>query len=145
MMKKLRIDDPLDAFAVHGACGVWGVLASGLFTAKEYSYAPSPDSQNFKDNMDDDGNGYDCGLFMTGTRGELFGTHVIALVIEIAWVVTLSTIMFQGLKIAGIFRVSEADEDMGLDNSKHGGAAYKHDDDNSKHGGNVVKVTTASA
>ena len=34
---------------------------------------------------------------------------------------------------------------MGLDNSKHGGAAYKHDDDNSKHGGNVVKVTTASA
>ena len=57
MMKKLRIDDPLDAFAVHGACGVWGVLASGLFTAKEYSYAPSPDSQNFKDNMDDDGNG----------------------------------------------------------------------------------------
>ena len=39
----------------------------------------------------------------------------------------------------------QADEDMGLDNSKHGGAAYKHDDDNSKHGGNVVKVTTASA
>jgi hypothetical protein len=29
-------------------------------------------------------------------------------IIQIAWVVTLSTIMFQGLKIAGIFRVSEA-------------------------------------
>ena len=27
---------------------------------------------------------------------------------QIAWVVTLSTIMFQGLKLAGIFRVSEA-------------------------------------
>eukprot|EP00964_Phaeocystis_antarctica_P060663 scaffold36176_cov68-Phaeocystis_antarctica.AAC.3 len=28
----------------------------------------------------------------------------------------------------------QADEDMGLDNSKHGGSAYKHDDDDgSKH------------
>ena len=100
---------------------------------------------------------FDCGLFMTGTRGQLFGTHVIALIIQarcrigssrsgtsllpilayathppiqayalwrssefeiepqpgpnpnqIAWVVTLSAIMFQGLKVAGIFRVSEA-------------------------------------
>ena len=26
---------------------------------------------------------YDCGLFMTGTRGELFATHVIALFIQV--------------------------------------------------------------
>ena len=154
MMRKLQIDDPLDAFAVHGACGVWGVLAAGLFTAKEYSYAPSSDSQNYKDNdpcypdpsaCEAHENGYDCGLFMTGTRGELFATHVIALFIQIAWVVTLSTIMFQGLKLAGIFRVSEADEDMGLDNSKHGGSAYKHDGDNSKNGGNEVALKLEAA
>lgn len=160
MMRKFKIDDPLDAFAVHGACGMWGVLAAGLFTAKEYSYAPSSDSQNYKDNDPTKGsyaddyvgakigepheNGFDCGLFMTGTRGELFATHVIALFIQIAWVVTLSTIMFQGLKLAGIFRVSEADEDMGLDNSKHGGAAYKHDD-GSKNGGNEVALKLEAA
>lgn len=31
LFDKLRIDDPVGASAVHGACGVWGVLAVGLF------------------------------------------------------------------------------------------------------------------
>ncbi|KAF4717160.1 hypothetical protein FOZ62_021637, partial [Perkinsus olseni] len=30
-IQKLKIDDPIDAFAVHGACGIWGVLAAPLW------------------------------------------------------------------------------------------------------------------
>jgi Amt family ammonium transporter len=30
----LKVDDALACFAVHGACGIWGVLATGLFGAK---------------------------------------------------------------------------------------------------------------
>jgi ammonium transporter, Amt family len=29
--RRLRVDDPVGAFAVHGVCGTWGALAVGLF------------------------------------------------------------------------------------------------------------------
>merc|ERR1719163_399149 len=31
LIKKVKIDDPLDAFAIHGACGAWGTMAAALF------------------------------------------------------------------------------------------------------------------
>ena len=34
LLLKLKIDDPLDASPVHFFCGMWGVLASGLFANK---------------------------------------------------------------------------------------------------------------
>lgn len=30
-LEKLRIDDPVGAFPVHGLCGIWGGLATGIF------------------------------------------------------------------------------------------------------------------
>merc|ERR1711937_409389 len=31
LIRRLKIDDVVDAVAVHGACGLWGVIALGLF------------------------------------------------------------------------------------------------------------------
>ena len=31
MEKVLKVDDPLDAVAVHAFCGSWGVLCAGIF------------------------------------------------------------------------------------------------------------------
>jgi len=31
LLDKLKIDDPVGAFPVHGACGVWGGIATGIF------------------------------------------------------------------------------------------------------------------
>jgi len=31
LLLKLKIDDPLDAFAVHGGGGIWGLISIGFF------------------------------------------------------------------------------------------------------------------
>merc|ERR1711988_411574 len=56
---KLKIDDPLDAFPVHGACGAWGCIAVGLFCTDVYTYNQ---------------NGYQ-GLFYGG--GSLLGVQIL--------------------------------------------------------------------
>jgi len=122
-MRKLKIDDPLDAFAVHGACGFWGVLAVGFFATKEYSYSP-PAGHPWQLDSAGVNVGADAGVFMPGARGQLFLIQLVVPLIEIAWVVTLSAILFTTLKLLGIFRVSMNDEVVGLDDSKHGGSAY---------------------
>jgi Amt family ammonium transporter len=35
LLNKLKIDDPLEAFQVHGACGFWGCIATALFKKEE--------------------------------------------------------------------------------------------------------------
>merc|ERR1719171_3318375 len=93
LMRKLKIDDPLDAFAVHGACGLWGVWAVGFFADKGYAGVD------------------DAGIFMEGCKGQLFGAQIVATLIEIPWVVIMSLILFVSLKQLGILRVHPNDED----------------------------------
>jgi len=35
LMIKMKIDDVVDAVAVHGACGAWGVIAAALFAKND--------------------------------------------------------------------------------------------------------------
>jgi len=34
-LDKLKIDDPVGAFPVHGCCGIWGCIAAGIFGGKD--------------------------------------------------------------------------------------------------------------
>ena len=130
----LKVDDPLDAFAVHGACGFWGCLATALLTAPAYAYHGTLD--------DGCKGGGGVGAFYGG--GCLVGVTVATLVAEIAWVGGTSFVLFGGLKLAGLLRVTFESEELGLDVIKHGGTAYENnfnpDEENldhSKHGGTM--------
>merc|ERR1711988_1423155 len=58
-------------------------------------------------------------------HGDCIGVAVASLFAEIAWVGTMSLILFGSLKAAKVLRVSEEVEDAGMDVSKHGGSAYE--------------------
>merc|ERR1719316_109292 len=100
---RLMIDDVVNAGPVHFWCGMWGVLALGLFA-------------------DETGTGLTCdlaGLFYGG-GGELFANNLLLVIMIIVWVGPCMALVFGGLKLAGLARVSAAVEEAGLDISKHG-------------------------
>jgi Amt family ammonium transporter len=35
LINKLEIDDPLDVTVVHGVCGIWSILAVGIFEVEK--------------------------------------------------------------------------------------------------------------
>ena len=110
VLKICKVDDPLDAFAVHGACGFWGVFAVGLLAAPPYAYVTFEGASN-------------VGLFYGS--GNALGAACICLAAEIAWVGGMSFLMFFPLKKLGMLRVSAEIEAAGMDVSKHGGSAYE--------------------
>jgi len=100
----LKIDDPVGAFAVHGACGVWGTLAIGLFATYDDAFLGR----------------VDAGLFYGGGFEQLI-VQAILVVIVAAWTLATTFVLFTGLKKTLGLRVSEEEELAGLDVSEHGG------------------------
>jgi len=105
LLLKLGIDDPLDAFPVHGACGMWGVLAAGIFcTDENVAYAAYPNA----------------GTCFACASGEQFGIQVIGVVVIFIWVSTTTGLLFLAIKYTMGIRVSEQIEEEGMDVSEHG-------------------------
>merc|ERR1712078_76805 len=109
LIKKLGIDDPVDAFSVHGACGIWGCLAAALF--------------DFGSGMDKH---HGCSTWSAVTWEEdgetKHMTTMNALVANlaeigfvIAWSGGMSAIAFGILKAIGLLRLDEETEMMGTD------------------------------
>ncbi|MCO6047231.1 ammonium transporter [Aeoliella sp. ICT_H6.2] len=101
MLDKLKIDDPVGAWPVHGLCGLWGCLAIGIL----------PNAHLVVNE--------ETGISNTNFMTQLIGTLSIA-----AWAFVTMFILFSIMKAAGILRVSAEDEQAGLDISEHGMQAY---------------------
>nr|XP_043632248.1 ammonium transporter 1 member 2-like [Erigeron canadensis] len=120
LAEKLKYDDPLEAAQLHGGCGAWGLLFTGLFAKKQYVnevYAK----------------GRPYGLFMGG-GGNLFAAQIIQILAIIGWVSATMGPLFYLLKKLKLLRVSQEDEMAGMDMTRHGGFAYVyHDEEVSSH------------
>ena len=97
---KLKIDDPVGAFGVHGVNGIWGGFAVGLFAT---------------------GKGQDgvTGLFYGGGFNQL-GIQALGVVSIIGWTVVFMSIVFFVLKKTIGLRVTKDEEMKGLDVTEHG-------------------------
>jgi len=104
------IDDPVGAVAVHGACGVWGTLAIGLFARYDDGYLG-------RDN---------AGLFYGGDGYQLV-VQVILVSIVAAWTLVTTGILFAVLRRFRLLRVTAQEEALGLDLTEHGIGAYPTD------------------
>ena len=101
---RLKVDDPVGAFAVHGACGIWGTLAIGLFARYDDAFLG-------RDN---------AGLFYGGGIEQLIVQFIMVVIVAV-WVVATTFAMFWLLKKTMGLRVSADEEMVGLDVSEHGG------------------------
>jgi Amt family ammonium transporter len=94
----LKIDDPVGASSVHGVCGFFGTLATGLFAT-------------------------DGGWFYGG-GASLFMAQLVGALIVGAWAAGAGFVIFKGLDLIFGLRVSKRIEEEGLDIYEHGEAAY---------------------
>ena len=87
-VERAQVDDPLDAFALHGCAGIWGVLAVAVFS------------------------------------GASFGAQLIGIAAIFAWTFVLSLIVAFIIKAVIGLRVSEEEEEAGVDIAECGMEAY---------------------
>ena len=104
--KVAKIDDPVGAISVHGACGSIGTILLGFF-----STGGVPDADGVYPVMK--------GLFYGGGF-KFLGVQALGVVSVIAYVAVVITIVFLLLKHTIGLRASAEDEIAGLDISEHG-------------------------
>jgi Amt family ammonium transporter len=103
LRSRLKIDDALDVFAVHGVGGMFGALATGVFATAAI-------------------NELGTGL-IDGNPGQVW-TQILAVGATIAYAAVATFIIVKFVDTVLGIRVPSHEEDMGLDLAVHGEAAY---------------------
>jgi Amt family ammonium transporter len=115
LVEWLRIDDPVGAFAVHGANGIWGTLSLGLFATGQFG-APSPTGADLS-------GGVVTGLLYGGGLDQLKAQFIGSAAVTAA-TFGVALILMYAVNATGTLRISKEGELRGLDLNEHGGVAY---------------------
>jgi Amt family ammonium transporter len=100
----LGYDDSLDVVGVHGVGGAWGAICTGLFASKAINSAAAD------------------GLFF-GNPGQLW-TQIVAVAVTILYTFVVSLVLLYIIKAVVGLRVTEEEEEAGVDTSAHGEVGY---------------------
>ena len=121
LLEYLRIDDPVGAWPVHGACGIWGTLSLGLFASGQFSAAGS--SPFGIPSITEGSPEALTGLFYGGGMQVLAAQFIGSLIVCVATFASAMA-MFYALHAVNLLRVSKEGEFAGLDIDQHGISAY---------------------
>ena len=99
----LKIDDPVNAISVHGTCGLWGILAVGIFA---------------------NGNNGIEGL--VAGNGLQIVSQLISMGVVLGWALATGFALFLMLKYTMGVRASRQEEEQGMDLSEHNLPAYDY-------------------
>ncbi len=97
-IEAVKIDDPVGAFSVHGACGIWGTVAIGLFGDSALGAA---------------------GL-LTGGGIEQLGVQALGSGVVVGFTFLTAFLTFSALKAIGRLRVEAVSDKIGIDAYEHG-------------------------
>jgi Amt family ammonium transporter len=100
---RVKLDDSLDVWAIHGVGGAWGMLAAGIFIGVGF---------------------LSIGQLTDLSRGEQVLRQLIAIGASFGWAFVTTLALLVVLKYTMGLRVDEQQEEEGLDISQHGEEAY---------------------
>ncbi len=104
IIERVKIDDAVGAFAVHGACGAMGTLAVGFL-----GNGPLVEALG----------GTGAGLLMGGGVDQLI-VQVVGVGAITVWTTVTSILMFAAIKALGVLRMPEKADAVGIDVYEHG-------------------------
>jgi Amt family ammonium transporter len=100
---RLKIDDSLDVFAVHGIGGMLGTILCGLLMSSNFG-----------------GVGFDEGL----SAFDQIKIQIYSVLITLVWTAVFTYIILKIITLITPLRVSEEEEITGLDTTSHGESGY---------------------
>ena len=103
-LDRLKVDDPVGAFPVHGINGIWGTLSIGLFGKEALGVAHN-------------------GLFLGGGFAQL-GIQALGSLSVVLFVLVAMGLIFKVIDLTIGLRVSREEELRGLDIGEHGLESY---------------------
>ena len=104
LRERIKVDDALDVFAVHGIGGIFGAIATGVL-------ATSAIQPNFKGLID-------------GNAGQVM-TQLLAVAATVAYAVAATFVIVKLVDLVLGIRISPKEEEVGLDLAVHGEVAYQ--------------------